>query len=180
MKTKIFEECLNNLEFRNFIDIMTKLNKVDFFDELLLKKMKTFKLTDNMTMYDFFVHGLNSGYCGFTVLLLSLMFDDCSIVFGKNDYIKGTENSPNGEHAWLKVNDKIYDTSLGLVFKGNGLGYEESFSINKSDLNFIYEYAMMDELFKKNLPVLFKDNLSQEIIEKVLSLYIDKRDYKMK
>lgn len=180
MRTKIFEECLNNSEFKEFIDVMFILNEVCFFDETLLKKMKNFKLTDNMSMYDFFANGLNSGHCGFTSILLSLLFDDCSIVFGENIYINGTENSPNGEHAWIKVNNKIYDTSLGLIFDGNGLGYDERFALSKNDLNSIYEYAMMKELFKKNMPVIFTDSLPKDIMDKVMNFYIERRNFKIK
>ena len=175
MKTKMFEECLNNPEFKQYINIMFNFNEVCFFDEPLLNKIKNFKLTDNMNMYDFFDKELNIGYCGLTALLLSLLFDDCSVAFGKNIYIEGTKNSPNGEHAWLKVNNLVYDTSLGLIFNGNGLGYDESFTLSKNDLRSIQEYNMMEELFKKNIPVIFKDNLPEEIMSKVLSFNIESR-----
>ena len=158
MKTKIFTECMLNEEFQLFINYMLSAGKVNFFDANLLHIMETVKLQEGLSFYEYFFKGFNNGYCGFTCMLLSLLFENCELVVGKNKYLKGTENSPNGEHMWLNVDGRTYDTSLGLVYSsGNGLGYEENVRLTKEELLKCDEYRLLNGLLLNQEPLLFQE-----------------------
>lgn len=180
MKTRIFAECMLNEEFELFTNYMISSGKVGFFDDNLLRIMQTVKLQEGQSLYDYFDNGFNNGYCGFTCMLLSLLFENCELVEGKNSYLKGTENSPNGEHMWLNVDGNVYDTSLGLVYSaGNALGYEDKSRLTKEELLKCEQYKILNDLLLNQEPLLANEEIANQVMKFILESSINKSESKL-
>ncbi len=85
------------------------------------------------TLYDFFINGLNVGRCRETADYLTRMFPEWALYIGFLPAIKGTLRSPGGEHSWIVIDGKVYDTSLLLIIDeqyAHNLGYKIDELIN--------------------------------------------------
>lgn len=157
-------------ELRETLSIIDQLKQgqeiglVEEFDEDLWEKISQINIfgfcRDFLQIFEI---GLNIGHCGSTARYLSFIFDNFKIVEGRCDFLKGTEGSPNGEHAWLEVDDYVYDTTL--LFKINKeyaysvVGYSpimvtDSDELKKDDIYFIQKQSASDRAmieYKKQL-----------------------------
>ena len=64
---------------------------------------------------DIFLAGYNIGTCTTTSTHLSYIFNDCEIYGGTVPILKGTNNSPDGRHTWIKYENDFIDTTLMLI-----------------------------------------------------------------
>lgn len=113
----------------------------------------------------FFEHGFNIGNCGYTSMLLSLVLDDCFIVSGFNQFLKGTPNSPEGEHTWIEYKGKIYDPTLELISLPNDLGYEEIARISKQELLLFPNYFILNSYVKAQKPILEYKKIIENVMD---------------
>ena len=176
MVTSLFWECMTNNGFSQGINILRKLNKTISIPPIIIEQTKKIKFKNGKVLYDLIKQDLHIGNCGLISILMSLLFDDCSILFGKNEYLKGTVNSPNGEHAWLLVGDSIYDMTLFIQLKQEEemiLGYMENFEIRKKELLNCVAYQKWNNSYKRDEPL--NENLEQEIMDYVLNINLENR-----
>jgi hypothetical protein len=140
----------NNAELLNYI----KNEKIYCFEdfmynenETLLEATKKVNVETYSSLYEYFKTGEHIGNCGTTSKLIGIMFNNPNyIVKGNSILLKGSENSPNGEHSWIeaKINNSEYiiDTSLLLVIPKEleeKLGYKAIKKVNKEDMLKYYD-----------------------------------------
>ena len=81
-----------------------KVYKIKFIDGYKKLSLKTI-----------FKDGYNIGNCLLTAYYVSTIFDNSLICTGKVEILKGTKNSPSGDHVWIEVDDFIIDTTLMIL-----------------------------------------------------------------
>lgn len=175
----MLEHCLKNEEFVSTLKNMISLNRVIHFEEdLFMNELRQFKIKNNMTFFDFFEQGLNEGTCGYTSMILSLFLDDCYIVLGINKYLKGTKNSPEGEHTWIESNGKVYDTSLELISFPKDLVYEEVTRISKQELLLSPNYFILNSYVKKQMSILQYEKIISNTMDYIAEINAEKMYFK--
>lgn len=94
-----------------------KLEKYSWSKELQ-DKIFSIKFTDvrkKLSLKTVFKNGYNIGKCLLTSYYVSTIFDDSLICTGKVEILKGTKNSPNGDHVWIETEESIIDTTLMII-----------------------------------------------------------------
>lgn len=74
-----------------------------------------------LSLKTIFKDGYNIGNCLLTAHYVSTIFEDPLICTGKVEILKGTKNSPNGDHVWIETEDNIIDTTLMTIFPKTNL-----------------------------------------------------------
>ena len=111
----------SNQEFRSLVDEGISEQKVRFFSEEELAKIKSqnFIHPANPSIKEFedvFILGQNIGNCVGMSRQLSYSYDDVDLVSGILPILKGTLNAEElSGHAWIETKDETIDTSLMLV-----------------------------------------------------------------
>ena len=83
------------------------------------KKIFKIKFIDGhkeLTLKTIFKDGYNIGNCLLTSFYVSSILENPLICTGKVEILKGTKNSPNGDHVWIETEDYIVDTTLMIRF----------------------------------------------------------------
>ncbi len=175
MRNKVLEHCLKNKEFVSIVRKLVSLNRIVHFEkDWFMSQLKKFKIKEDMTLSDFFNQGLNEGTCGYTSMILSLFLDDCFIVSGINKYLKGTKNSPKGEHTWIECGEKIYDPSLELISFPNDLGYKEITRISKQELLLSPNYFILNSYVKNQMSILQYEKIISNIMDYITETNVKK------
>lgn len=65
-----------------------------------------------LSLKTIFKDGYNIGNCLLTAYYVATIFERPLICTGKVEILKGTKNSPSGDHVWIEVDDMIIDTTL--------------------------------------------------------------------
>ncbi len=83
-------------------------------------ELKVFKINfvdgyKNLSLKTIFKDGYNIGNCLLTSYYVSSILNNSLICTGKVEILKGTKNSPNGDHVWLETEDEIIDTTLMIT-----------------------------------------------------------------
>lgn len=135
-------------------DLQNKIFQIEFIDGHKKLSLKTI-----------FKDGYNIGNCLLTSYYVSTIFENSLICTGKVEILKGTKNSPNGDHVWIETEDNIIDTTLMIIipknnkyskyyikdydirpnFSSDDLSYDNDIYFRKNNME---EYYL--ELFKKN------------------------------
>jgi len=65
-----------------------------------------------------FTPDICNGYCFEMSKLLTLAFDDCTMMHGDNELfrLKAKMNGKSANHAFVEANGNVFDTTLGLMF----------------------------------------------------------------
>ena len=151
------------------------------FNNLIYDKMKDIRINENTTLYDYFNKGQNIGTCGASAVLLSLLFNEFTIVSGKMTFLEGTTNSPKGEHTWLEVGNLIYDTSLGVVVrKDTPFGYEKENEITKDEMLLSNDYKKMRKQKEYKELIDPTNNNIKGIMTYLLNAYLNKNKTNIK
>ena len=104
-------KILKNKRYDEYIKLLTDLKIIIPFPEDLLNKMDEIKVLFK-TLKEHYIDSTTRGYCFIMSTALSLIFD--------NSYIlnRGIINLPliSTEHQWLEYDNKVYDTTLHLIF----------------------------------------------------------------
>lgn len=82
-------------------DFRDEVFKIEFLDGYSKSSLKTI-----------FDDGYNIGNCLLTANYVSSVIPEASICTGRVDILKGTKNSPKGDHVWIETDDEIIDTTL--------------------------------------------------------------------
>ena len=82
-------------------ELQNKIFQIEFVDGHKKLSLKTI-----------FKDGYNIGNCLLTSYYVSTIFENSLICTGKVEILKGTKNSPNGDHVWVENEDYIIDTTL--------------------------------------------------------------------
>jgi len=103
-------KLLLNKRYDEYIKLLTDIGIISHFSEQLLKEMGNVYV-DSKSLSEHFEDSTTRGRCYSMSTGLSLLFDDCVLN-------KGIVNFPliSVEHQWLEHDDKVYDTTLHLVF----------------------------------------------------------------
>lgn len=103
--------------------IISKSHKIkleDFaWNKELEEKIFRIKFIDGrkkISLKTIFKDGYNIGNCLLTSYYVSSILEDPLICTGKVEILKGTKNSPNGDHVWIETEDYIVDTTLMIRF----------------------------------------------------------------
>lgn len=151
------ETIENDREFCKTILEGIRDKKIRPFDEELLEKLNIINIRGKAKdMDEVLFHGANIGACTSMALHLSFILTGCYRCSGLLPLIKGSLNSPNGEHTWLETINEIYDTSLMLIIDKSykdKIGYQEEAKMPYELMKFYYEkkdYALDSDL-NKNL-----------------------------
>ena len=144
----------NNYNFKDLIDEGFKSNKIRFFNEEELNKIRNQNFihpTDpNIKEFeDIFILGKNIGSCVYTSRQLSYSYNNIDLVSGILPLLKGTLNAEElGGHAWIETKDSIIDTSLMLIIDKSlkeKFGYIEENRITASQLKQDHNYQARKE-----------------------------------
>ena len=92
---------INLKEFSWTKEFETAVFHMDFYDDWHKISLKAI-----------FNDGYNIGNCLLTSYYVSKAIEDSLICTGKVEILKGTKNSPNGDHVWVENEDYIIDTTL--------------------------------------------------------------------
>ncbi len=74
---------------------------------------------DSYMLETIFKDGYNIGNCLLTAYYVSTVLENSLICTGKVEILKGTKNSPNGDHVWLETENEIIDTTLMITIPKN-------------------------------------------------------------
>ena len=85
------------------------------FEEKIFK-IKFIDGHKELTLKTIFKDGYNIGNCLLTSFYVSSILENPLICTGKVEILKGTKNSPNGDHVWIETEDYIVDTTLMIRF----------------------------------------------------------------
>lgn len=106
--------------------IISKNHKIrlrDFsWNKELEEKIFSIKFIDGyktLSLKTIFKNGYNIGNCLLTSYYVSSIFENSLICTGKVAILKGTKNSPNGDHVWIETDTHIIDTTLMLIIPKN-------------------------------------------------------------
>ena len=140
------------------------------FDDDLIVKIKRTNVLLLRDFFEIFEEGLNIGECGITSRYLSYLFDRFTLIEkGTCEILKGTKNSPKGEHAWLLVNGYIYDTTLMLKIHEdaayNVFGYVPYNEVTSKVLTRNKMYIMQKEIAMDTSNMKWKLDLIKEFEE---------------
>lgn len=104
-------KILKNKRYDEYIKLLTELKIIFPFPEDLLNKMDEIQVLFK-TLKEHYIDSTTRGYCFIMSTALSLLFDDSYVLN------RGIINLPliSIEHQWLEHNDKVYDTTLHLIF----------------------------------------------------------------
>ena len=95
------------------------------------------------SMQEVYEKGLNIGHCGLTGRYLSRNIEKAKLHYGTCSLLKGTKNSPDGDHAWITINNFLIDTTLMLNIPLeyiHDFGYIEEKMIAKDSSCMLSEY----------------------------------------
>ena len=103
-------KLLSNKRYDEYIKLLTDLGIIYPFSEDLLERMQNV-CVNFKSLKDHFSDWTTRGKCYSMSVALSLLFDNCNLY-------KGIVHFPlvNVEHQWLEHDNKVYDTTLHLVF----------------------------------------------------------------
>ena len=99
------------------------------------------------TLGEIYKKGFNIGHCGLTSRYLARAFDEATLYYGKAKLLVGTKNSPNGEHAWIILNNHLIDTTLMIcipISMASILGYVIEKEIAHDSARLLSEYDILD------------------------------------
>lgn len=133
----VLKDLLQNEELFNLFLKHMESGKILPFDDQDFSKIENQNIRGINNFIDVFREGFNIGCCTPTSKQLSYSFDNVDLVSGLMENLKGTKNSPNGEHSWMEVDGYIYDTTLMLKIDkslAKELGYKEENRIMYSQL----------------------------------------------
>lgn len=83
--------------------------------ELKVFRIKFIDGNKTLSLKTIFKDGYNIGNCLLTAYYVSSIIEDSLICTGKVEILKGTKNSPNGDHVWIETENEIIDTTLMIV-----------------------------------------------------------------
>lgn len=141
-----------------------KINLNDFsWNKELQDKIFAIKFIDGynkISLKTIFKNGYNIGNCLLTSYYVSTIFEESLICTGKVEILKGTKNSPNGDHVWIETDEHIIDTTLMICIpKGNK--YAKYYN-KESD---IQPHFSHDDLNYQNDIYLRKNNIEQYYLD---------------
>lgn len=133
------------------------LEKYAWSDEIR-EKVFSIKLDKNLeestnTLKDIYFYGFNIGHCGLTSRYIAINFDSAKLYYGKAKLLIGTDNAPNGEHAWTIINNHLIDTSLMIsvpIDKIHELGYIPEKEIAYDSARMLSEFDIYEHELKNN------------------------------
>lgn len=99
------------------------------------------------TLGEIYKKGFNIGHCGLTSRYLARAFNEATLYYGSAKLLVGTKNSPNGEHAWIILNNHLIDTTLMICIPtsiANTLGYTTEKEIAHDSARMLSEYDIFD------------------------------------
>lgn len=99
---------------------------------------------------DIFQQGFNIGHCGLTSRYIAIQFETAKLYYGEAKLLKGTINSPNGEHAWTTINNYLIDTTLMInipLSQIQELGYIPKKEIAYDSAKVLSEYDTYEQEF---------------------------------
>lgn len=121
--------------------------------------------THASTLEEIFQKGFNIGHCGLTSRYVARKYDKATLYYGNASLLKGTKNSPNGEHAWTTLDGYLIDSTLMIAIPLeliHELGYTPESQIAHSSARMLSEYDVYDHEFneenKKNYKKLILNN----------------------
>lgn len=103
------------------------------------------------TLGEIYLHGFNIGHCGLTSRYIARQFDEASLYYGKAKLLVGTNNAPNGEHAWTCIRDFLIDSTLMIcvpLSKASDFGYVAEKEIEHDCARLLSEYDIYEIEFK--------------------------------
>jgi len=109
--------------------------------------------THASTLGEIYKQGFNIGHCGLTSRYVARKYSQATLYYGKATLLVGTDQSPNGEHAWLTLNNYLIDTTLMVCIPldiSEFLGYTPEKQISSESARILSEYDTYDNEFEIN------------------------------
>jgi len=119
----------------------------DFKQQIFSIDLDEFLEPNANTLGEIYSYGFNIGHCGLTSRYVVRAFDDARLFYGKSSLLVDTKNAPNGEHAWVVLNDFVIDTTLMIcvpIDKAKELGYVQEKEIAPYSARMLSEYDVYD------------------------------------
>lgn len=147
---------------RNELSQLYKINLEQYaWSETLKHQIFKTKLDKELeenadTLEEIFIKGYNIGHCGLTSRYVARQFKDANLFYGKARLLIGTENAPNGEHAWTTINNYLIDTTLMICIpltETAKLGYIPEKEIAHDSARILSEYDRYDNEYEKNYKI---------------------------
>ena len=108
--------------------------------------------TSASTLQEIYSHGYNIGHCGLTSRYLARTFPQARLYYGRASLLVGTKDSPNGNHAWVTIDNQLIDTTLMIsvpIEQTVNLGYIIEKEIAPSSARVLSEYELFEHDFKQ-------------------------------
>ncbi len=104
------------------------------------------------TMKEVYEQGLNIGNCGLTSRYFARHIKNSDMNIGKCKLLRGTLNAPNGEHAWITLDNFVIDTTLMIMIPeevAEKLGYQKEKTLAKDSAKMLPEYNTYSNTLRK-------------------------------
>lgn len=101
---------------------------------------------------EIYINGFNIGHCGLTSRYIARKFSQAKLYYGTANLLVGTKLSPNGEHAWLVMDDFLIDTTLMICIPlsmAEFLGYVPNKQIAPESARMLSENDVYDHEFRR-------------------------------
>lgn len=106
--------------------------------------------THASTLGEIYKQGFNIGHCGLTSRYIARKYSQAALYYGKASLLIGTDKSPNGEHAWVIIENYLIDTTLMICIPldiSKFLGYIPEKQISSESACILPEYDTYDNEF---------------------------------
>ena len=147
------EELRLEIEKKYNIDLKQYAWSEEFKQQIFSIPLDKSLETNADTLGEIYSYGFNIGHCGLTSRYVVRGFNEATLHYGKVSLLVGTKSSPNGEHAWTILNDKVIDTTLMIAIPtsiAKTLGYNQEKEIAPLSARILSEYDVYDTEFEMN------------------------------
>lgn len=120
------EELRQSISTKHNINLEDFAWSEEFKQQVFSTPLDNYLEKNAHTLGEIYEQGFNIGYCGLTSRYIARQFSEAELFYGHATLLKGTKNSPNGEHAWTVINNFLIDSTLMLCIPINEiqkLGY---------------------------------------------------------
>lgn len=134
------------------IDLSKYTWSKEFKNQVLSTKLDKDLETHATTLDDIYQMGFNIGHCGLTSRYICRQFPEAKLFYGKASLLIGTPSSPNGEHAWVTINEYLVDSTLMIcipISEAQKFGYSPEKKISHDSARMLSEYDLYDLEYEK-------------------------------
>lgn len=141
-----------SIEEQYGIDLSPYIWNEEFKEQVFSIELDKILESKASTLREIYEHGFNIGHCGLTSRYLAIRYPRANLFYGTAKLLIGTKSAPNGEHAWITLNNHLIDTTLMLCIplqEAQQFGYIPEKNIEASSARMLSEYDLYEHDFNE-------------------------------